>query len=148
VGVPQRRHLPASDVTFGERVAVGQFCRFITGTHEPGGPEHRAGATVIRPIVVGDGVWIGACSTILPGVTIGRGSVVAAGSVVGVGRLSGSVSVRGGGGGVPGRGGGADVVDEVRQVDGVVEVRGGRCGVQHVLAQRGVDPSDVYDRVG
>lgn len=72
----------ASDVTFGERVAVGQFCRFITGTHEPGGPEHRAGATVIRPIVVGDGVWIGACSTILPGVTIGRGSVVAAGSVV------------------------------------------------------------------
>jgi len=57
----------ASDVSLGERVAVSQFCRFITGTHEPGGSEHRAGATVIRPIAVGDGVWIGACSTILPG---------------------------------------------------------------------------------
>jgi len=72
----------ASDVSMGERVAVGQFCRFITGTHDLGGTEHRAGATVIRPIVVGDGVWIGACSTVLPGVTIGRGAVVAAGSVV------------------------------------------------------------------
>lgn len=34
------------------------------------------------PITVGDGAWIGANCTILPGVTIGRGAVVAAGSVV------------------------------------------------------------------
>ena len=33
-------------------------------------------------IVVGDGVWIGARATILPGVQIGDGAVVAAGAVV------------------------------------------------------------------
>lgn len=34
------------------------------------------------PVVIEDGVWVGANVTILKGVTIGRGSVVAAGSVV------------------------------------------------------------------
>jgi acetyltransferase-like isoleucine patch superfamily enzyme len=34
------------------------------------------------PIKIGEGVWIGARATILPGVTIGAGSVVAAGSLV------------------------------------------------------------------
>ena len=33
-------------------------------------------------VLIGDAVWIGANSTILPGVTIGSGSIVAAGSVV------------------------------------------------------------------
>jgi len=35
-----------------------------------------------QPVVIEDGVWVGANVTILKGVTIGRGSVVAAGSVV------------------------------------------------------------------
>lgn len=35
-----------------------------------------------KPIVIGDHVWIGMNSTILKGVTIGRGSVIAAGAVV------------------------------------------------------------------
>ena len=35
-----------------------------------------------RPIVICEDVWIGANSTILMGVTIGKGSVIAAGSVV------------------------------------------------------------------
>lgn len=34
------------------------------------------------PITIGDDVWIGGHSTILPGVTIGVGAVIAAGSVV------------------------------------------------------------------
>ena len=34
------------------------------------------------PIIIEDDVWIGANSTILPGVKIGKGSIVAAGSVV------------------------------------------------------------------
>lgn len=34
------------------------------------------------PVVIGDGVWIGARATILKGVTIGDGAVVAAGAVV------------------------------------------------------------------
>ena len=35
-----------------------------------------------KPIIVGDGCWIGANSLIMPGVTIGNGVVIAAGSVV------------------------------------------------------------------
>ncbi len=35
-----------------------------------------------KPVVIGDSVWIGANSIVLPGVTIGYGSVVASGSVV------------------------------------------------------------------
>lgn len=36
----------------------------------------------IRPVVIGDNVWIGAGARVLGGVTIGSGSVVAAGAVV------------------------------------------------------------------
>ncbi len=36
----------------------------------------------VRPVVIGDNVWLGTNSIILPGVTIGDNSVVAAGSVV------------------------------------------------------------------
>ena len=35
-----------------------------------------------KPIVIGDDVWIGACSIILKGVTIGEGAVIAAGTIV------------------------------------------------------------------
>jgi acetyltransferase-like isoleucine patch superfamily enzyme len=35
-----------------------------------------------NPVVVGDGVWLGARSIILPGVTIGEGSIVNPGAVV------------------------------------------------------------------
>lgn len=42
----------------------------------------RAGPSTQEPITVQEGTWIGARSTILPGVTIGAGVIVAAGSVV------------------------------------------------------------------
>lgn len=61
---------------FGPRVVV------VTSTHEPGGPERRAGRLTGRPVKIGSGCWIGAGATILPGVTVGCGSVVAAGAVV------------------------------------------------------------------
>jgi acetyltransferase-like isoleucine patch superfamily enzyme len=36
----------------------------------------------VRPITIGDNVWIGQYSIITPGVTIGEGSIVSGGSVV------------------------------------------------------------------
>lgn len=43
---------------------------------------HSAGAGISKPICIEDGVWIGAASTVLGGVTIGRKSIIAAGSLV------------------------------------------------------------------
>ena len=72
----------AGDVTLGRGVALGNRVSLITSGHEFGDPRARAGARVLRPIVVGDGTWIGAGATVLGGVTIGAGAVIAAGAVV------------------------------------------------------------------
>lgn len=69
-------------VTIGERCAIAMQVSFVTSSHEVGGPGKRAGAMTAQPVTVGDGVWIGARATVLPGVTIGEGAVVAAGAVV------------------------------------------------------------------
>lgn len=69
-------------VIIGNRVAVGHGVTFITTTHEIGPRTCRAGRMSAEEIVVGDGAWVGANVTILPGVTIGQGAVVAAGAVV------------------------------------------------------------------
>jgi len=69
-------------VTFGARVAVGPFTRFLTEGHEIGVRASRAGKKNSKPIRVEDGAWIGGDVTVLGGVTIGAGSVVASGSLV------------------------------------------------------------------
>ena len=69
-------------ITFGNDVVVGHGVTFITAEHQIENAARRAGPVSGRPIVVQDGAWIGANSTVLPGVTIGRGAVVGAGSMV------------------------------------------------------------------
>lgn len=71
-----------ANVTIGSRVNIGPFARLITDTHEIGGTYRRAGKGSFPPIVIGDGVWIGANVTVLSGVTVGDGAVIAAGAVV------------------------------------------------------------------
>ncbi|WP_460455282.1 acyltransferase [Arthrobacter monumenti] len=71
-----------AETTIGNNVFIGPFARLITDSHTLSGPDKRAGANQIQPILIGDGTWVGASVTILGGVTIGRGSVIAAGSVV------------------------------------------------------------------
>lgn len=72
----------ASSITIGDQVQVGPEALFLTASHEIGTSDQRAGTLIASPITVGDGVWIGARSIILPGLTIGSGSVVGAGSIV------------------------------------------------------------------
>jgi maltose O-acetyltransferase len=70
-------------VTLGESVAVGCDVLFLTDSHEVGSPERRCSrGEILQPIFVGNGAWIGARATIMPGVTIGAGAVIAAGAVV------------------------------------------------------------------
>jgi maltose O-acetyltransferase len=69
-------------ITIGDRVTIGPGVMILTSTHELDKREHRAGPVQRNPVVVGDGVWLGARSIILPGVTIGEGSIVNPGAVV------------------------------------------------------------------
>ena len=71
-----------ASIIFGDNVVVGHGVTFITAKHEIGDVTRRAGSVVGCSITVEDGAWIGANSTILPGVLINRGAIVAAGAVV------------------------------------------------------------------
>jgi acetyltransferase-like isoleucine patch superfamily enzyme len=66
-------------LVIGEHVSISAGTWLITGSHDIGAHDF---ATVFRPIVIEDHVWIGVRATILPGVTIGKGAVVTAGAVV------------------------------------------------------------------
>ena len=62
-----------SDIIIGDDVAIAMGVTLTTHTHQISSGKRRAERkTVFRPIVIGDGCWIGANVTILPGVTIGR----------------------------------------------------------------------------
>jgi acetyltransferase-like isoleucine patch superfamily enzyme len=69
-------------VQIGQNVGIAPRCVIITGTHEIGDSTNRAGEGKSESIIIGDGTWIGAHSTILGGVCIGHGCVIAAGSLV------------------------------------------------------------------
>lgn len=90
------------DVTIGDYTRIGIHCTVIgpvcIGSHvnlaqgitvtalnhnfEDTGKRIDEQGISTKPVVIGDDVWIGANSVILPGVTIGKHAVVAAGAVV------------------------------------------------------------------
>ncbi len=69
----------AAAITIGTKVAISREAFICTASHDI-----TKGCRPLKtaPIVIQDGVWIGARAIILPGVTIGEGAVVAAGAVV------------------------------------------------------------------
>jgi len=71
-----------AQILIGDQVSIGHEVLILTQSHEIGPAQRRACTPVARPIHIGDGVWLGSRTTILPGVTIGAGAVIAAGSVV------------------------------------------------------------------
>ncbi len=66
----------------GKNCALGMSVYLINSDHDYSNPLKRAGNVKGKSIIIGDGCWIGANVTILPGVKIGEGCVIAAGSVV------------------------------------------------------------------
>lgn len=71
------------EITIGRNVSISPNATLYTATHALGfGSQRMSPAVTPKPIVVGDGVWIGMHSLILPGVTLGQGCVVSAGAVV------------------------------------------------------------------
>lgn len=69
-------------LVLGARVTVGHGTTFVTTRHELGPHEKRCGGYSGASITVGDGAWLGANVTVLPGIDIASGAVVAAGAVV------------------------------------------------------------------
>jgi maltose O-acetyltransferase len=69
-------------VTIGNDVQIGPRVMFETVSHDLEYVPGRLRKSQTKPIVVEDGVWIGAGAIVTQGVTIGRGAVIAAGAVV------------------------------------------------------------------
>jgi len=101
------RYTENPTLTIGDNSGVGNGCSFVVGRSITLGRHVRFGSNIqlfdtpghpveplgrlhgqparpedVRPIVIGDNVWIGSSSIIYPGVVIGEDSVVAMGSVV------------------------------------------------------------------
>ena len=69
-------------ITIGKNCDLAPQVTILTGTHEFGDQNRRAGKGITTDVSIGDGCWIGACSIILPGVCIGKGCIIGAGAVV------------------------------------------------------------------
>ncbi|WP_354500203.1 acyltransferase [Mycetocola sp. 2940] len=72
----------AAPTVIGARASLGFEVMLLTSTHKMGPPSKRAGDSDAKSITIGEGAWIGARATIMPGVNVGSGCVIAAGSVV------------------------------------------------------------------
>jgi maltose O-acetyltransferase len=69
-------------VTIGRDCLIGPEVMILTSVHEVG-PDHVvARLATYQDVYIGDGCWLGARATIMPGVTIGEGTVIGAGAVV------------------------------------------------------------------
>lgn len=70
--------MSAGGITIDEDVRIAANVQLITNNHDP----YERDVITCRPVHICKGAWIGAGSTILPGVTVGRYAIVGAASVV------------------------------------------------------------------
>ncbi len=73
-----------TEIHAGKRVEIGCGCNIAWDVCIMDRDYHKLNSETeeIRPVKIGDNVWIGCNSIILKGITIGDGAVIAAGSVV------------------------------------------------------------------
>ena len=72
-------------VTIGDYVMMGPDCIIYTQNHKVDDlsmPMQQSGFAEVKPVTIGNDVWIGSRVTILPGVTIHDGCIIGAGAVV------------------------------------------------------------------
>jgi maltose O-acetyltransferase len=72
------------ELRIGNRVHIGPHSKILTVTHSimPNVYRRDRDEVILCTTRIGDGVWLGVGTTILPGVEIGEGCVVGAGSLV------------------------------------------------------------------
>ena len=74
--------LDTGPITIGDECLLATQVQLVTATHPVDPGVRRAAWEYSRPVVLGDGVWLGAGVIVCPGVTIGDNSVIGAGAVV------------------------------------------------------------------
>jgi maltose O-acetyltransferase len=74
--------LDCASIEIGDHVLLGPGVHLYTATHPSDPALRRRGLEYARPIAIGDDVWIGGGSIVLPGISVGDRAVVGAGSVV------------------------------------------------------------------
>ena len=74
--------LDVAPITIGSHAFLGPGVHLYTAAHPLWAPVRDREVEFGAPIAIGESVWIGGNTVVLPGVTIGDGTVVAAGSVV------------------------------------------------------------------
>lgn len=66
-------------IKIGDRVSISAYTKVLSASHDPNTNNF---AYQVKPVIIGNYVWIGTGALVLPGITLGDGCVVAAGSVV------------------------------------------------------------------
>lgn len=74
--------LDEAKVTIGNDVLLAPNVAIYTVNHVTDPDLRRAAMEYARPVSIGNNVWVGGNTVILPGVTIGDNSIIGAGSVV------------------------------------------------------------------
>lgn len=74
--------LDEAEVRIGAHAFIGPNVSIYTACHPLEATMRNTGVEWAEPVIIGDNVWIGGSTTILPGVTIGNNVVIGAGSVV------------------------------------------------------------------
>ncbi len=74
--------LDNAPITLGDYVWIAPMVGLFATNHALDFEERKNGACQAKPIVIGNGVWLGGHVTVLGGVTIGDGAVIGAGAVV------------------------------------------------------------------
>jgi maltose O-acetyltransferase len=74
--------LDSADIIIGNDVMLGPGVHIYTVDHPRDAKARRAGGCIAKPVVIGDGVWIGGGAKILPGVSIGEHAIIGANAVV------------------------------------------------------------------
>ena len=65
-------------ITIEDNVMIAAHAKLISNNHDP----YERDVLICKPILIKEGAWVGAASTILPGVTVGKYAIVGASSVV------------------------------------------------------------------
>jgi maltose O-acetyltransferase len=74
----------AGGIRIGSRSMVGYGAKILTVDHvvPPGRGSMRFSGAELKPVDIGEDVWIGAGAVVLPGATVGDGAIVGANAVV------------------------------------------------------------------